>query len=117
RAGAAGAPSIRGGGGTAARRYDLLLGAWAVRPPRAGRASSAGDPPDAQSGGAGAGARRGGGGGGSALGDRGDPGLLARPPRGPEEDLKQWMLALVISGEGIPQFLQPLDGNASDKRV
>src|SRR5262245_40221658 len=31
------------------------------------------------------------------------------------EDLKQWMLALVTSGEGIPQFLQPLDGNASDK--
>jgi transposase len=33
------------------------------------------------------------------------------------EDLKPWMLALVTSGEGIPQFLQPLDGNASDKRV
>jgi transposase len=33
------------------------------------------------------------------------------------EDLKQWMLALATSGEGIPQFLQPLDGNASDKRV
>ncbi len=33
------------------------------------------------------------------------------------EDLKQWMLALVTSGEGIPQFLQPLDGNASDKRA
>jgi transposase len=33
------------------------------------------------------------------------------------EDLKQWMLALVTSGEGVPQFLQPLDGNASDKRV
>jgi len=32
-------------------------------------------------------------------------------------DLKQWMLALVTSGEGVPQFLQPLDGNASDKRV
>lgn len=31
------------------------------------------------------------------------------------EDLKQWMLALVTSGEGIPQFLQPLDGHASDK--
>jgi transposase len=30
-------------------------------------------------------------------------------------DLKQWMLALITSGEGIPQFLQPLDGNASDK--
>jgi transposase len=33
------------------------------------------------------------------------------------EDLRQWMLALVTSGEGIPQFLQPLDGNASDKRT
>jgi len=33
------------------------------------------------------------------------------------EDLKQWMLALVTSGEGIPQFLQPRDGNASDKRA
>ncbi|HEV2462101.1 MAG TPA: IS1634 family transposase, partial [Ktedonobacterales bacterium] len=33
------------------------------------------------------------------------------------EDLKQWMLALVTSGEGIPQFLKPLDGNASDKTV
>src|SRR5260221_1831140 len=33
------------------------------------------------------------------------------------EDLKQWMLALVTSGGGVPQFLQPLDGNASDKRV
>src|SRR5258708_12191162 len=27
------------------------------------------------------------------------------------------MLAVVTSGEGVPQFLQPLDGNASDKRV
>src|SRR5215470_16567948 len=33
------------------------------------------------------------------------------------EDLKQWMLALVTSGEGVPQFFQPLDGNASDKRA
>jgi transposase len=33
------------------------------------------------------------------------------------DDLKQWMLTLVTSGEGVPQFLQPLDGNASDKRV
>jgi transposase len=32
-------------------------------------------------------------------------------------DLKQWMVALVTSGEGVPQFLQPLDGNASDKRA
>ncbi|HEX9413122.1 MAG TPA: IS1634 family transposase [Ktedonobacterales bacterium] len=31
------------------------------------------------------------------------------------EDLKQWMLALVTSDEGIPHFLKPLDGNASDK--
>lgn len=33
------------------------------------------------------------------------------------EDLKQWMVALVTSGEGVPQFLRPLDGNASDKRA
>jgi transposase len=33
------------------------------------------------------------------------------------EDLKQWMLALVTCGEGVPQFLQPLDGHASDKRA
>jgi transposase len=31
------------------------------------------------------------------------------------DDLKQWMLALVTTDEGIPQFLKPLDGNASDK--
>jgi transposase len=31
------------------------------------------------------------------------------------DDLKQWMLALVTADEGIPQFLKPLDGNASDK--
>src|SRR5262245_40526296 len=31
------------------------------------------------------------------------------------DDLKQWMLALVTTEEGIPQFLKPLDGNASDK--
>jgi transposase len=31
------------------------------------------------------------------------------------EDLKPWMLALVTSPEGVPQFLKPLDGNASDK--
>jgi transposase len=31
------------------------------------------------------------------------------------EDLKQWMLALITSGEGVPHFLQPLNGNASDK--
>ncbi len=33
------------------------------------------------------------------------------------EDLKQWMVALVTSGEGVPQYLKPLDGNASDKRA
>jgi transposase len=33
------------------------------------------------------------------------------------EDLKQWMLALVTSSEGVPLFLQPLNGNASDKRA
>src|SRR5690242_12894605 len=32
------------------------------------------------------------------------------------EDLKQWMLALITSGDGVPQFLRPLDGQASDKR-
>lgn len=26
-------------------------------------------------------------------------------------DLKQWMLALITSEEGVPQFLQPLDGS------
>lgn len=31
------------------------------------------------------------------------------------EDLKQWMLALITSGEGVPHFLKPLDGHASDK--
>ena len=31
-------------------------------------------------------------------------------------DLKQWMLALITSGEGVPQFLRPLDGQAGDKR-
>jgi transposase len=31
------------------------------------------------------------------------------------DHLKQWMLALITSGEGVPQFLQPLNGNASDK--
>jgi transposase len=33
------------------------------------------------------------------------------------EDLKQWMLALATTYEGdVPLFLQPLDGNSSDKR-
>src|SRR5205823_9758325 len=32
------------------------------------------------------------------------------------EDLKQWMLALATTHEGdVPLFLQPLDGNSSDK--
>lgn len=31
-------------------------------------------------------------------------------------DLKQWMLAIITSGEGVPQFMRPLDGQASDKR-
>ena len=31
------------------------------------------------------------------------------------EDLKQWMLGLVSTEEGIPLWLTPLDGNASDK--
>jgi hypothetical protein len=31
-------------------------------------------------------------------------------------DLKQWMLALITSGEGVPQFLRPLDGQESSKR-
>jgi transposase len=31
------------------------------------------------------------------------------------EDLKQWLLALSTSGAGVPQFLQPLNGNASDQ--
>jgi transposase len=33
------------------------------------------------------------------------------------EDLKQWMLALATTHDGdVPLFLQPLDGNSSDKR-
>ena len=32
-------------------------------------------------------------------------------------DLKQWRLSLITSGEGVPQFLRPLDGQASDKRA
>jgi transposase len=30
-------------------------------------------------------------------------------------DLKQWMLALITSGEGVPHYVRPLDGTASDK--
>jgi transposase len=31
-------------------------------------------------------------------------------------DLKQWMLAIITSGEGVPHFMRPLDGQASDKQ-
>src|SRR5260221_287160 len=37
--------------------------------------------------------------------------------RAQREDLKHWMRALVTSGEGVPPFLQPRDGHASDTRV
>jgi transposase len=50
--------------------------------------------------------------------DEGEPAVIEVTygySRDHREDLKQWMLALVSSGEGVPQFLQPLDGNASDK--
>jgi transposase len=30
-------------------------------------------------------------------------------------DLKQWMLALITSGEGVPHYVRPLNGNASHK--
>ena len=53
-------------------------------------------------------------------GDEGEPAVIEVTygySRDHREDLKQWMLALVTSGEGVPQFLQPLDGNASDKRA
>jgi transposase len=52
--------------------------------------------------------------------EEGDPTVIAVTygySRDHRDDLKQWMLALVTSGEGVPQFLQPLDGNASDKRA
>jgi transposase len=52
--------------------------------------------------------------------EAGEPAVIAVTygySRDHREDLKQWMLALVTSGEGVPQFLQPLDGNASDKRA
>jgi transposase len=50
--------------------------------------------------------------------DAGEPAIIqitygyARDHRA---DLQQWMLAVITSGEGVPLFLQPLDGNASDK--
>jgi transposase len=48
-----------------------------------------------------------------------DPALIAITygySRDHREDLKQWMLALATTHEGdIPVFLQPLDGNTSDK--
>jgi transposase len=52
--------------------------------------------------------------------DEGDPAVIEVTygySRDHREDLKQWMLALVTSGEGVPQFLQPLSGNASDKQA
>ncbi len=52
--------------------------------------------------------------------DEGEPAVIEVTygySRDHREDLKQWMLALVTSGEGVPQFLQPLNGNASDKRA
>jgi transposase len=48
-----------------------------------------------------------------------DPELIAITygySRDHREDLKQWMLALATTHDGdIPLFLQPLDGNSSDK--
>jgi len=48
-----------------------------------------------------------------------DPALIAITygySRDHREDLKQWMLALATTHDGdIPVFLQPLDGNSSDK--
>lgn len=48
-----------------------------------------------------------------------DPTLIAITygySRDHREDLKQWMLALATTHDGdIPLFLQPLDGNSSDK--
>ena len=67
----------------------------------------------------------------SSAGERvGGPGTSAETPevesaliavtygysRDHREDLKQWMLALATTHEGdVPLFLQPLDGNSSDK--
>ncbi len=33
------------------------------------------------------------------------------------DDLKQWMLAMITSGDGVPLFVRPRDGNASDKHT
>jgi transposase len=52
--------------------------------------------------------------------DEGVPTVLAVTDgyaRDHREDLKQWMRALGASGAGVPQFLQPLDGNASAKQA
>jgi transposase len=52
--------------------------------------------------------------------DEGAPAVIAVTygySRDHREDLKHWRLALVTSGEGVPQFLRPLDGNASAKRA
>src|SRR5205823_6394784 len=49
----------------------------------------------------------------------GEPALIAITygySRDHREDLKQWMLVLATTQEGdIPLFMQPLDGNSSDK--
>jgi transposase len=57
---------------------------------------------------------------GATDGEEEEPAVIAVTygySRDHREDRKQWMLAIVTSGEGVPQFLQPLDGNASDKRA
>ncbi len=51
--------------------------------------------------------------------ESGEPALIGVTygySRDHREDLKQWMLGIVTSGEGIPLFMQPLNGNASDKK-
>src|SRR2546428_13390511 len=51
--------------------------------------------------------------------EEGDPVPIAityGSSRDHREDLKQWMLALATTHDGdIPLFMQPLDGNSSDK--
>jgi transposase len=57
---------------------------------------------------------------GGEKGEESEPAVIAVTygySRDHREDLKRWMLAIVTSGEGVPQFLQPLDGHASDKRA
>ncbi len=51
--------------------------------------------------------------------ENGEPALIGVTygySRDHREDLKQWMMGIVTSGEGIPLFMQPLNGNASDKK-